>query len=120
VSKFSASQEDFVKPTSRGNRRATIRYQCAPDTVGKVLSADDQELQRAFILNLSLAGVGMHLPRPLEPGQFIVITIRSNVNGTVHELPARVIHCSAVPQWDWLIGCELLTRLTPEQLDQLL
>ena len=30
MSKISASQDVFRKPTSRGNRRATIRYGCTP------------------------------------------------------------------------------------------
>jgi PilZ domain len=120
VSQISAFQEGLVKPISRGNRRATIRYRCAPATVGKVFSTDDQEFQRAWILDLSVKGIGMQLSRPLELGQLVIITIRSGFEAKVHELSARVIHCTAVPQWDWLIGCELVDRLTPELLDQLL
>jgi hypothetical protein len=88
--------------------------------MGQVHAADDHEIQRACILDASLAGVGMLLTRPLEPGQLVVITIRTNVSSKPIELSARVRHCSAMPHGDWLIGCELVTRLTPAELEQLL
>ena len=120
MSQISVSQDGLTKPTSRGNRRATIRYRCAPATVGKVFSTDDQEFQRAWILDLSLTGIGMELSRPLEPGNLIIITIRSNCRTKTHELSARVMHCSSGPQGDWSIGCELVVALSPEELEQLL
>jgi hypothetical protein len=120
VSQISASQDGLLKSISRGNRRATIRYRCAPATVGKVFSSNDHEFQRAWVLDLSLTGIGMQLTRPLEPGQLIIIAIRGNFDATMHDLSARVMHCSPVPQGDWFVGCELAATLTPEDLDQLL
>jgi PilZ domain len=121
VSQIIVPHEGLAKPASRGNRRATIRYRCAPATVGKVFSADDQEFQRACILDLSLKGIGMQLSRPLEEGRLIIITIRGNDGAKVHELTAKVMRCIAVPQGDdWYIGCELMTPLSPEEMEQLL
>ena len=120
VSQASVPQEGAIKPTSRTNRRTTIRYRCAPATVGKVLSSDDQEFQRACILDLSLKGIGMELSRPLKPGQLVIITIRSNDAANLHELSALVKHCNAVPQGAWYVGCELVVPLSPEQLEQFL
>ncbi len=120
MSQASVPQEGMVKPTSRTNRRAAIRYRCAPATVGKVLSSDDQELQRAWILDLSRTGIGMELSRPLKPGQLVVITIRSNDATNLHELSALVKHCNAVPQGAWYVGCELMVGLSPEELEQFL
>lgn len=120
MSQTSVPREGAVKSTSRTNRRATIRYRCAPATVGKVLSSDDQELQRAWILDLSLKGIGMELSRPLKPGQLVIITIRGNGTTNLHELSALVKHCDAVPQGAWYVGCELLVVLSPEELEQFL
>jgi PilZ domain len=120
VSQASVPQSGMVKPASRGNRRAIIRYRCAPATVGKVFSADDQEFQRAWVLDLSLKGIGMELARPLEQGHIVIITIRGNDGGKLHELSALVIHCNAVSQGDWYVGCEFAVPLSPEELEQLL
>jgi hypothetical protein len=113
------SQDGLSKSPPQHQRRATVRYRCAPATIGKVLAADDQEIQRACILDVSLAGVGMLLPRPLACGQLVVISIRTSA-GAVYELAAEVKHCSEAPNGDWLIGCQLQTRIAPEQLEELL
>jgi hypothetical protein len=113
-------EEGTVRVVSRGNRRATIRYRCAPATVGKVLSADDREFQRAWIIDLSLMGVGMQLTRPLTLGQQITLLMRSNDGAESFELSATVTHCDRAPHCDWHVGCEFATLLTPDELDQLL
>ena len=113
-------EEGTAKKVSRGNRRASIRYRCAPATVGKVFSAEDHEFQRAWVLDLSLNGVGMQLTRPVTPGQHIMLLIRSNDGVRSFELAASVTHCDAQPHGDWQVGCEFNIHLTPDELDQLL
>ena len=112
--------EGSAKPIARRNRRVSIRYRCAPATVGKVLSTDDHEYQRAWILDLSLHGIGMELPRPIEAGRLIIVSLRSSDGMTVHELSAKVMHCDLSLQGAWYVGCELTTPLSRDQLDQLL
>lgn len=112
--------EGTVRAVARGNRRATIRYRCAPATVGKVISAEDREFQRTWIIDLSLKGVGMQLVRPLTPGRHIALLIRSNDGSQSFELSALVMHCDRVPYGDWQIGCEFTTPLTPDELELLL
>jgi len=120
VSQTSVPQEEFPRLAARINRRATIRYRCAPATVGKVFSAGDQEFQRAWVLDLSLSGIGMELSRPLEAGRLVLITIRSHDGVMVHELSASVRRCCSVPQNSWFVGCELTVPLSPDELEQLL
>lgn len=120
MSQQSVPHEGVAKSLARRNRRATIRYRCAPATVGKVHPADDHEFQRAWIQDLSLKGVGMELSRPIEIGQLMLITIRAPDGKTVLELSARVVHCEPVPHSGWHVGGELTAPLTPEQLEQLL
>jgi PilZ domain len=119
VSQTSLPQQGTAKTVS-GNRRATVRYRCAPATLGKVYLSEDQEYQRACVVNLSLKGVGLQLSRPLEVGQFVLLVIRSNDDKKIYELSAQVARCEATPHHDWLIGCELTNSLTPEELDHLL
>lgn len=120
MSQTSVPQEGLAKPIARGNRRVSIRYRCAPATVGKVISAEDQEFQRAWIIDLSLQGIGMELPRPLETGHLIIITVRSSDGTKPYELSAMVMHCNLSLQGNWYVGCELTVALSPDELDQLL
>lgn len=110
----------MVKSTALANRRAKIRYRCAPATIGRVLSTEDQEIQIACILDLSLCGIGMQLVRRIEPGRIVIISMKSNDGTRVFELPARVTYCKAVPHNEWTVGCELTRILTPDELEQLL
>ena len=113
-------EEGTVRVVSRGNRRAAIRYRCAPATIGKVISADDREFQRAWIIDLSLQGVGMQLTRPLAPGLHITLLMRSNDGACSFELSATVTHSERAPHGDWHVGGEFTIPLTPDELDQLL
>jgi hypothetical protein len=102
------------------NRRATVRYQCAPATSGSLFVIDKHELQRAWVLNLSVGGVGLMVSRALEPGLFVVIRIKAPTDGRLHELPARVVHSTKNPSGDWIVGCQFFQDLTLDELDSLL
>jgi hypothetical protein len=120
VTQTSAQQAELARPVANGNRRATIRYRCAPATLGKVIDTHDMEFQRAWILDLSLQGVGMQLSRPLEVGRQVLIVLRSTDGKTTRQFSAHVMHCHAQPQGDWFVGCELTTPLTLDELERFL
>jgi hypothetical protein len=111
--------EGGVAKGKRANQRALVRYQCAPATPGRILLLDDQELQNGWLLDLSLKGVGLLLPKPIKAGTFLVIQIKGNDRKT-YDLPARVAHATLQSSGDWLIGCELVKPLVHEELDDLL
>ena len=104
----------------RGNKRATVRYRCAPATIGKLYVSDDHEYQHAWVLNLSAQGIGLILTRPVAAGTFVVIHLRSNDPARTYELTAHVVHCTALPHGEWNLGCELVNPLSLEDLDLLL
>ena len=110
----------MVKSVALGNRRATIRYRCAPATIGKLISAEDHEFQLACVLDLSLRGIGMQVCRPIAAGRIMVIALKPNDGTKAIELSALVMHCNSLPHDEWYVGCELMTPLTSEQLEQLL
>jgi hypothetical protein len=112
--------EGSTKLVSRANRRAIIRYRCAPATVGKVVAHGDQFFQRAWIQDLSISGIGMDLAKPISKGNYVLISIKSNDNRKTFELSAQVMHCSALPHDQWHLGCEFIAPLTPDDLDELL
>jgi hypothetical protein len=103
---------------ARANHRATVRYRCAPATSGKVFLADDQEFQRAWVMNISKTGLGIVLGRPLPVGAFLTIQMRSN-QGTL-EMTAHVVRALRQSPAEWFVGCELMNPLNDDELDSLL
>lgn len=102
------------------NHRATVRYQCAPAFVGRLLVAGDQEYQRGWLQDLSLGGLGILLRRALPVRVPVVIRLKSSTSDKTYDLPARVVHSTQLANGDYLVGCEFVQSLTNEDLDQLL
>lgn len=100
------------------NRRATVRYRCAPATPGKIIRTDDHELQRAWVLDVSSNGVGLEAVRPVELGAFVLVQLKSETRA--YQLPAHVAHCTQKQTGEWIIGCELVQRITDSELEDLL
>ena len=114
------TKESKARSIAAQNRRASIRYRCAPATLGKIISTDDHEMQRAWVLDLSQKGIGMQVARPIESGRLVIIAMKSNIDAKIFELPAHIVYCNPLAHGEWHAGCELITPLTPEELEQLL
>ncbi len=102
------------------DQRGSVRYHCAPATFGRVALVEDQEYQRAWVLDLSAGGVGLLLSRPLPMGTLVVIQIKGPSSNKTFELPAHVVHATLQANGGWVVGCELVDRLGEEDLDELL
>jgi hypothetical protein len=120
VSQTSLPHGGSAKPLAGSYQRATVRYRCAPATIGKVFINDDHEYQPAWVSNLSLGGVGLQIQRPVDLGTMILVQIRSPLTNQMHKLPAQVAHCFQVPQGEWYLGCEFIAAISHELLDELL
>jgi hypothetical protein len=120
VSQISTPQDGLARPRRRANSRATVRYRCAPATIGRLYVADDHEFQHAWVLNLSQTGIGFFLSRPVAAGMSVVIQMRATESAEVHELCATVAHCTAQLTGEWLVGCEFIQPLPVELRDSLL
>src|SRR4051794_32216006 len=110
----------LVQRPPSGRRRAETRYQCGPATPGRLLTDPAAAPLRAWVLNLSHNGAGILVAKALEPKAEFLLTIKSQAAGTVYQLRARVAHCTQQVNGEWLVGCELLTPLTDDDLDALL
>ena len=103
---------------ARSNNRATVRYRCAPATAGKVFVADDAEVDRAWVMNISKTGIGVVFARPLPVGSFLTIQMRAG-EGTI-DMNAHVVHATRQNHADWYLGCELIHPLNDDDLELLL
>ena len=114
---LTGDQAQLVRPTN--SKRVSVRYKCGLATPGRV-HLQGEEWQRAWVLNLSLHGVGLLLSRALDPGKQVVVYLGSGATGTAYEFAARVCHATQQRDGEWVIGCEFMSHLTDDQLDGLL
>jgi hypothetical protein len=101
------------------NRRASVRYHCGPATPGRVVLPEAQVFLPAWVLDLSKTGIGLQIDRELAAGQFIHVKIKS-IGLPELELPAHVAHATARHDGEWVVGCELVSPLSEDELDALL
>jgi hypothetical protein len=104
----------------RGNARVTVRYRCAPATLGRLYVGEDHEFQQAWVVDLSQGGIGLLVSRPVPIGISAVIRMRAGDRGETQALTARVIHCTLHASGEWLVGCAFAQPLTRERLESLL
>ena len=103
-----------------GNRRASVRYRCAPATSGKVLLGECTEYQSAWVIDLSQGGVGLLMARPLAVHTSLTLKLYGLVSKIAYEIQALVAHNTQQSDGDWLVGCQFVDALTSEQVDDLL
>jgi hypothetical protein len=95
--------ENRSHPRHRLLQRCLVRPHGAPRVEG----------WRSIAHNISLSGIGITMPCPLESGT--IIEIEAWGLQDVRRLEARVIHSRPV-DFLWFCGCELVQQLREEEL----
>ena len=85
------------------NRRATVRYQCALATPGKVVDKTEESVEEVWVMDLSKGGAGVVMEKCLEHGLQVTLQI-SNSKGKKYEILAQVAHTTERVSGDWIIG----------------
>jgi PilZ domain len=101
-------------------RRCEPRYHCGPATLGRFVTAQAEEIHRAWVLNLSTHGTGLLLIQPLALETLLVLHLKSTLGDRNYTLPGRVVHATVQLSGDWLVGCEFADPLNADDLDALL
>ena len=102
------------------HQRRDQRYQCCPATLARVTATDTVETLHGWVLNLSIKGAGVLLPRPLNAGTYFVLHVKNTAGDRYYELPGSVVHATTQGTGDWLIGCEFADPLSADDLEALL
>lgn len=92
-------------------RRKTRRYPCGLEAVCQPANAAPCS---ARIVDLSAAGIGLLLDRPLQPGDAVAVQLRT-ANGP-RTLQMEVIHVAKAAPGCWLIGGAFLDGLDPAEI----
>jgi hypothetical protein len=103
-----------VVPSPSTERRIAIR-QPAVGTVCR-LDADGEDRSTGLVWNISVSGVSMLVPKPLEPGsgvRGVLETIRGR-----HPLPVdmRVVHVKQLETGDYWMGAHFDRPLTRDEM----
>jgi len=100
-------------------RRQSRRFRCNLATMAKLQLANTLETQVTWAYNLSLGGVGLNAPEPLEIGQ--EVTIHFRIQGKeVTTIPAHIVFCRLELDQSWRVGCAFDAPISQDMLDVLL
>lgn len=102
------------------NRRACVRFQCAPAQTGKVRVGKHEDSVNGWLVDLSRLGAGLQLKQALAAGHEVCVVLSSGDGLRKLEIPARVAHATQMPNEFWLVGCAFQEPLSYEALESLL
>jgi hypothetical protein len=106
-------------PNPKAERRASVRYRSSLKGSCQTLSAQRETSWEATVRDISPEGIGLLLERRFEPGAVLSIDVTDSRDEQSRLLLARVVHATARPEGGWLIGCELISPLSDEEVHAL-
>jgi hypothetical protein len=71
------------------------------------------------VVDISQTGIGFGTSRWFAPGTILSIALSDEHKGILLRLPARVVHAMPKRKSRWMIGCEFISPLSPEELQTL-
>jgi hypothetical protein len=78
--------------------------------------ADTNNQWPATVEDLSSSGLALVLARRVERGTILVVDLEGADGRTVKSLQAKVVRLQARGFGQWLVGCQLLEPLSPEEV----
>ena len=76
----------------------------------------EKDTQPVQILNISPAGIALVVPHPMEAGVSLQLELQATPEGPPLMKQVHVIHVTARPEGDWLVGCAFLGELGEEEM----
>jgi hypothetical protein len=105
-----------TSPRSEVERRARVRYSANQETLCHLIAAEMHDTWwQARIENFSARGLGLFSTYQLEAGTLLAV----DLEGASRLLLARVTHVTPHAE-GWFAGCELVSKLSSEELQILL
>lgn len=109
-----------ASPAGAGaERRARVRFRCERPTVGRVFIANTFRSVPARVLDISVIGVGLLLPEAVPLGTRLNVELEGR-GATPFELLAEVVNVAPHAEGGWRCGCDLVWKISDEELQLLL
>jgi hypothetical protein len=100
-------------------RRQSRRFRCNLATMAKLQVTGTPNTHITWAYNLSLGGVGLNSPQPLDTDLQVTINFRVQ-DQDIKAIPAKIVFCRLEVDGSWRIGCAFLEPITSDTLDSLL
>jgi hypothetical protein len=97
----------------------SVRYPSTRETSIQPATVRDGSGWRAQVRDVSQGGIGLVVNRRFEPGTLLVIELDTpgpDDGRTFLARVVRVVHATARPESDWLLGCAFAAELEDEDL----
>lgn len=105
-------------------RRASVRFLLNHSINSPLVAASSPEEPEigwfGHLLDISLGGVGLLLPRSFEAGCLLTLELSDPAQGKPRSFAVRVVHASPDETRGWLVGCEFLYPLHEAELQALI
>lgn len=116
----SSLPQGLAREYSGLNRRACIRYRCNRPIPRRMALAESFTSLDAWVVDISLKGLGLLLDRPLENGTLLFVELEATPAAPPVELLANISRSTPVGDGEWVIGCEFVNGLSEEELQAVL
>jgi hypothetical protein len=74
----------------------------------------------AWVVDISLKGLGLLLDRSLDKGTLLFVELEATPAALPVELLANVVRTTPVAEGEWIIGCDFVNGLSEEELQAVL
>jgi hypothetical protein len=96
-------------------RRARVRFRSDRPNAGRAFIANSFRSMQARVLDVSLIGVGLLVPEPLELGTRLDVEFEGHATGPF-AMFVEVINVTPQPEGGWRCGCDLIWKISEEEL----
>jgi hypothetical protein len=117
---YPTRNEDTPAPVVSENRRGSQRSRSARPIPRRVYRVEDLRPLDAWIVDLSCGGLALLLPERLPAGATLFLEVESVPEAPPLKVWASVVRCAPDEGGEWLVGCELVNRLSEGELETLL
>jgi hypothetical protein len=115
---LSECRPDVSGGAVRNENRATERFATVRDASCSLVT-QRQKVLTLRIHNISAGGIGLLSGHRFEPGSILLVQVREETPSRSPLLVAKVVHATAQPTGDWLIGCILTRGLSEAEVEAL-
>jgi hypothetical protein len=104
-------------------RRAWLRFPSERDIICrppiKPPPGEPEVAWLGSVRDVSAAGIGLSMSRRFEPGVELIVELSAQAGESVI-FPVCVVHATPEKEGAWIIGCEFVFPLSPEELQDFL
>jgi hypothetical protein len=110
------------QPSADGvsEQRAAERFAGAGRASFQLVNNADAQHTPATLINVSMNGAALCVSAPLSAGELVSLELRSPDGALIVQPLACVVRVTQQPDGEWLLGCNFMSELSEEQLQQLL